>query len=67
MPFIFTPPHVRFVEIIIDQKLIIFNRLHDTFISEEHKMIKMCAPLREQMNDLFEGHPILHSVPLEYL
>lgn len=21
-------------------------------------MIKMCAPLREQLNDLIEGHPI---------
>jgi hypothetical protein len=50
MPFIFIPPHVRFVEIIIDQKLIIFNMLHNTFINKEHEMIKMCARLLESLN-----------------
>lgn len=30
-------------------------------------MIKMCAPLREQLNDLIEGHPILPLVSTEYL
>lgn|GEM_PF-5767029 len=30
-------------------------------------MIKMCAALREQLNDLIEGHPILPCVIIEYL
>jgi hypothetical protein len=58
MPFIFTPPHVRFVEIIIDRKLIIFNRLHDAFILEEHKMIKMCARLLDLSNTARGTSPI---------
>ncbi|POT65933.1 hypothetical protein C3400_25200 [Klebsiella oxytoca] len=67
MPFIFIPPHVRFVEIIIDHKLIIFNWLQDTFVFEEHEMIKMCARLLELLNGVIEAAPILLFVSTEYL
>ncbi|KLP70114.1 hypothetical protein ABF81_21020 [Enterobacter hormaechei subsp. steigerwaltii] len=66
MPFIFIPPYVRFVEIIIDHKLIIYNMLHDTFSYEEHEMIKRCARLLELLNDVIEATTILHSIPPKY-
>ncbi|WP_165785811.1 hypothetical protein [Klebsiella sp. H-Nf2] len=38
--------------------MIIFNMLHDTFIDEEHKMIKVCARLLELLNGVIEAAPI---------
>jgi len=57
MPFIFISSLVRFVENIIDHKLIIFKVLHNTFIHQKHEMIKMCARLPELLNDVIEAAP----------
>ncbi|GJK16491.1 hypothetical protein TUM16664_42680 [Enterobacter cloacae] len=41
--------------------------LHDTFVYEEHEMIKRYARLLELLNGVIKAAPILLSVSTEYL